>query len=149
MVNDANNFTIFQLQFKFKSLVSLKRGSTTGQMENEPEFLQQSLLTVVSLQQYCSQDFPLFDTAQMLCAIDPNPARSGNACTGDSGSPLVYLNHKRNDTFYLYGLTSFVLYDSVSPNAACDPTKPSYYVKVPSFLNWITKTILKMEKIPS
>jgi hypothetical protein len=115
-------------------------------IENEPEFLQHSVLNVVSVQQFCTQDFPAFDSTQMLCAIDPNGARSSNACTGDSGSPLVYLNEKRNSSYVLHGLTSFVLYDDSSNTSECDPTKPSYYVKIPTFVNWITKTILKMEK---
>ena len=66
------------------------------------------------------------------CAIDPTPKES-NTCQGDSGGPLMHLIDGR---WHLYGLVSFGL---GTQEVSCINTEPSFYTRVPSFLNWISK----------
>ena len=110
---------------------------------SEPRALQQAGLTILPNQSECVFHYPLFDSAKMFCAIDSNKTRLSNACSGDSGSPLVY---SKNGRWFVYGVTSFVLFDTKNTDPACDPSKPVFLAKVISYLEWIWKSVREMEQ---
>ena len=61
-----------------------------------------------------------------------------NVCQGDSGGPLMYL---KNDTWYVYGVLSYV---TGTQNLTCLPIYPSFYVPVPAYQKWYTDEIQKL-----
>lgn len=71
------------------------------------------------------------------CALDPT-SRNSNVCFGDSGGPLMYFF---NQTWYLYGIASSVSAPKGQENK-CLNELPSYFVKVPVFIDWINKNML-------
>lgn len=126
---------------------SIKRGSVLGYANEEPTVLQQSLLTIMHDQKECDKEYRLFDSTHMFCAIDTfQQSGMSSACLGDSGSPLVL--RAPSGRLVLYGLASFVMMSEDNKSIECDSTKPSYFVKVSAYLNWITRSIIHMEKKP-
>lgn len=67
------------------------------------------------------------------CAYDPREIRS-NVCIGDSGNPLMYWI---NDRWYVYGITVY----NYAGTYCISQNNPSFYTKVPEYLNWIATTM--------
>jgi secreted trypsin-like serine protease len=67
-----------------------------------------------------------YDPATMLCARDPEAARS--ACFGDSGGPLAVLANDKN--WYLVGVVSW-------GSVPCRLTTNNYYAFVPASYPWL------------
>ena len=44
----------------------------------------------------------------------------------------------KNGLWYLYGVVSFIV---ASNDGSCDPTYPSFYTKVPAYLDWMEKQL--------
>lgn len=72
-------------------------------------------------------------TNRNYCAIDESTDKS-NVCFGDSGGPLMFI---KDNKWYLYGVTSFVL----TEQEKCNNRLPSYFVRVPAYINWIVSTL--------
>ncbi|XP_066938072.1 venom protease-like [Macrobrachium rosenbergii] len=66
---------------------------------------------------------------RQLCAGDGDT----DACSGDGGAPLNYYNPER-DRYYVMGLVSFGV-------GCANPEYPGVYTRVPSFLEWIKKSL--------
>lgn len=78
-----------------------------------------------------------WDKPNMYCAHSIDVKIIGT-CFGDSGGPIVAFKNRR---WILVGIASFghLIRDSKTKIKRCDATKPSYFVKVSSYLDWIYK----------
>ena len=95
--------------------------------------LQEAILLIKNGNYPCSERE--YDSKLIYCAIDPNKTEDSNACNGDSGGPLFL---EINDTWYAYGITSYITGSSQSNDVVvCENDKPSYYTKIALYLNWI------------
>lgn len=56
-------------------------------------------------------------------------------CFGDSGGPLMF--NDKNGKWYIYGLTSYTV-------GSCMNKYPTFFTKVPSFLDWIGNAIANL-----
>jgi secreted trypsin-like serine protease len=140
-VNDAE-------RVQNKSVVIIGWGSTTGLREIEavPYKLQQTQVKVINGDDICIESYkfnetlniPLFDSETQYCLQDD--INQSNACFGDSGGPLMFYQDNR---WFVYGLTSYgKIFDYSVPR--CNSSLPSYYTKVPVFLNWVERAISKL-----
>jgi secreted trypsin-like serine protease len=77
-----------------------------------------------------------WDKANIICAHNRKSINSVGTCFGDSGGPVVIY---RNNRWILIGVISFGHFtkDESTKNLKCDASKPSYFVKVSSYLDWI------------
>lgn len=95
--------------------------------------LQEAILKIKNGELPCSSRE--YDPRTVYCAIDTNKTEDANACNGDSGGPLFI---KLSDTWYAYGITSYITGKSGKNDATiCLSDHPSYYTKIPLYLNWI------------
>jgi secreted trypsin-like serine protease len=121
-----------------KSVVIAGWGSTTGERMEFAKKLQQTKIDVIDDQATCSfniklnetSNFEIHDPLTQYCLLDTK--NQSNACFGDSGGPMMYFEE---DRWYIFGLTS---YGRLSNNE-CNNTLPSYYTKVPYYLDWINR----------
>ena len=95
--------------------------------------LQEAILEVENGHYPCSiRDY---DPNLIYCAVDPIAAEDANACNGDSGSPLFIQVDNR---WYAYGITSYITGKTeANDQTICLPNDPSYYTKIPLFIDWI------------
>jgi secreted trypsin-like serine protease len=112
-----------------------------------------SNILAVSLQEAVLQikngEYPCYerdyDSDIIYCAIDPIPDENSNACNGDSGSPLFV---KINNRWYAYGITSYITGVNADNNEViCLPSDPSFYTKIPLYLNWIAWKINLLQTV--
>jgi len=87
--------------------------------------LQQASLTVINGADICGSDY---NSDYIYCTLNV-AADNSNVCFGDSGGSIAFL---ANSKWYIYGITSYVL----ALNGKCVNTLPSYFIKVPVYLNW-------------
>jgi secreted trypsin-like serine protease len=95
--------------------------------------LQQTFLKINNENTFCTT-VRQFDNTTNYCAYDEATKGRSNICFGDSGGPLMYLE---NDQWILYGISSF----GVANEGKCLPYYPSYFVRIPFYLNWINQKI--------
>ena len=74
-------------------------------------------------------NYSKFNQEKTYCAVVAHKLQ--DSCDGDSGGPLML---KIGNSWHLYGLTSFGDY-------SCESSLPSYYTKVPFYLDWIKANI--------
>ena len=72
-----------------------------------------------------------YDPARIYCAI---AIENANACNGDSGSPLFF---NQNGSWYAYGIVSYVTVYENNSLTTCVPSDPSYFTKLPFYMDWI------------
>ena len=108
----------------------LLRGSTNGKRV-DPSKTADLFETTLTVDTRCS----LFNN--FYCLIDlKNDGRDSNSCYGDSGTPAMFYDNQMS-RWYAYGVLSMA---SVR-NSVCQPSEPSFHVKVPEFLRWIRDSI--------
>ncbi|XP_076751968.1 serine protease persephone-like [Xylocopa sonorina] len=66
----------------------------------------------------------------LICVIDTNSSRRSDACTGDSGGPLLMSNENGRSVI---GITAF--------GQSCGSSAPGVYTAVYSYLNWIEEQV--------
>jgi len=93
--------------------------------------LQEISVTVINGMRVC--DLSGYDETLVYCAI--GVVNGSNACYGDSGGPMQSLVDGK---WYFYGLASYVL---TNLEKICAPTLPSFYTKIPRYLDWITNNM--------
>ncbi|XP_059473499.1 brachyurin-like [Neocloeon triangulifer] len=99
-------------------------GSSSSQYLN---YVDLEVISNVACLQYYRSDIVISST---LCT---KSGTSKSTCSGDSGGPLVY---KENDVYKLIGIVSF------GPSSGC-LSGPSGFVRVASFLQWMSSKIGK------
>jgi len=92
--------------------------------------LQQTHITVFESKADCNNSVA-FNPAINFCAFN---TINSNICFGDSGGPLIFYNGSK---WFIHGVSSYII---GNPNM-CEPKYPSYFTKVPNFLNWIADSI--------
>ncbi|CAF0764475.1 unnamed protein product [Brachionus calyciflorus] len=107
-------------------------GSNTGFWDDNSNYLKQTALTILDRKNYNICNNALAD---YYCALDKSGINS-NICFGDSGGPMML---KINEKWYLYGLSNFltVLNSFNIFNPICDNYRPSYFVNIFKYLDWI------------
>jgi secreted trypsin-like serine protease len=101
--------------------------------------LQESLLEINNNYFPCNQT--KYDPDLVYCAIDPIINENSNACAGDSGSPLFL---KIDNTWFAYGVASYVTVVEINKQIKCVPSDPSYFTKLALYLDWITIKVNEM-----
>ncbi|RNA13242.1 chymotrypsin-like elastase family member 2A [Brachionus plicatilis] len=103
-----------------------------------PDKLQSASLRVINGDPLC--DFNgLWDSNGLLCVLEPEEIPNTNVCFGDSGGPLAV---KKNGKWTLHGVTSYVLVNTdINGRYKCITGKPSYFVNVSKYLDWINLKI--------
>lgn len=76
-----------------------------------------------------------YDPNKNYCCKDSNENRNSVICFGDSGGPLMF--YDKNGKWYIYGLTSYTV-------GSCMNKYPTFFTKVPSFLDWIGNAIANL-----
>jgi secreted trypsin-like serine protease len=110
--------------------------SRSENMTEKTRKLQQTSLKVIDNNIECGKYLGRSVNATMLYCAKDNFDGASNVCVGDSGGPLFAKNN--NDRYYLYGIVSFVItFADLNGNVKCLTQAPSYYTKVPLFLDWI------------
>lgn len=77
-----------------------------------------------------SRKLPRGIDSSMICARDTNETRRADACSGDSGGPLLMLTESGDS---VVGVTAF--------GQACGSVIPGVYTTVYSFLDWIEENV--------
>lgn len=115
-----------------KDAMAIGWGSVTGfKTKNSlATQLQQTHITVFESLADCNKSTS-FNPAINFCAFN---SINSNICFGDSGGPLIYFNGTK---WLIHGVSSYII---GNPNM-CEPKYPSYFTKVPNYLNWIADTI--------
>ena len=119
----------------------MKRGTTDFNVDNQPIFpnkLQQTNLKIINGNDECDDG----ETNLNLMYCVNNQKTQSNVCQGDSGGPLLYFTNNR---WYIYGIVSFTL--DIKNTEKCDNTKPSFFVQVPQYIDWIKKTVFFLNAI--
>jgi len=101
----------------------------------ETNELQEVSLKVGDADEICEKTTISYNNNSIYCLYD-NLNGKANVCPGDSGSPFVY---QSNGIWYVYGVTSYVYTTEAKP--ICDTTQPSFFTKVPAFIDWIDDAI--------
>jgi elastase-2 len=109
--------------------------------------LQQIILTAVDpMSSECNsgQIGDKWDKANIICAHSKEKNKSVGTCFGDSGGPVTVY---RNNRWIIVGIISFghFVRDEKTKKYKCDASKPSYFVKVSSYLDWIQAHIDSIE----
>lgn len=109
--------------------------------------LQQIILTVVdpmSLECNTGEIGDKWDKPNIICAHSKEKNKSVGTCFGDSGGPVTVF---RNNRWVIIGIISFghFIKDGANRKVKCDASKPSYFVKVSSYLDWIQTHIDSIE----
>ena len=73
-----------------------------------------------------------FENSKLYCTIDVK--KNSNICLGDSGSSLMYYS---NEKWFLFGITSYAT--ALNGGNGCDNQSPSFFTKVPIYVNKETK----------
>lgn len=79
-----------------------------------------------------------FNLDILYCLYDDTSQHS-QVCNGDSGGPMFY---KKNDKWYIYGLTSFTTNQNQGALIKCRTDAPSFATNVPYFIDWIADNVL-------
>ncbi len=110
-----------------------------GKTSDNPGSLSDALLygTVkITADPFCAKSYGSgIIKPDMVCAA-PHPT---DACSGDSGSPLILTVQSTPGTMgtpYLEGITSWTY-----PPGGCPSTKPTVYSRVAAFSNWINQCV--------
>lgn len=104
-----------------------------------PENLRQVILTALdsmSLECNSGEKGKNWDQTNIICAHSNEKNKKSGTCTGDSGGPVVMY---RNNRWILVGIVSYgdFIKDEHSNARKCDASRPSYFVKVSSYLDYI------------
>ena len=114
-------------------------GSLSSTFATEPKELQETSLKVGDGDSKCEQSmskFPGINKGSLYCLYDALKVKA-NVCPGDSGSPFIY---QSDGKWYAYGVVSFVERSLLTP--VCSPTEPSYFTRVPLFVDWINQNMI-------
>ena len=121
------------IKFYFFFILFIRGTLNANEPNKESSKLMQTTFEIRS-NGHCRLFYSNYNSNTMYCGKDPT-SNSSNICYGDSGGPMMYL---KNNKWYLYGVASFML---IRNDVNCDSTVPSYWAKVPSYLNWISKEL--------
>jgi secreted trypsin-like serine protease len=123
-----------------KSVVVTGWGGNGGKKSSgSPRKLQQTLLKVINGSPLCNKYCDEFNTTSHYCAFDSLYNGMTNVCNGDSGGPMFIYREGR---YYLFGVVSFVLtYLDQNMNVRCFTQAPSYFSKVPLYVDWIAAKV--------
>ena len=112
-----------------------------GRTSFESEKLSDKLMKTPSLRivnsEVCNKSFtgetrrlPHGITGSLICVADPNTTRMADACSGDSGGPLLLSGESG---YSLIGITAF--------GSLCGTTTPGVYTAIYPFLDWIEEHV--------
>ncbi len=105
----------------------------------KPRKLQQTILKVINGNSLCDKYCNVFNATSHYCAFDSQYNGMTNVCIGDSGGPMFIYKDGR---YYLFGVVSFVItYLDLNLNVKCFTQAPSYFSKVPLYLEWIAAKV--------
>ncbi|XP_076751967.1 serine protease snk-like [Xylocopa sonorina] len=117
------------------SLMVIGWGATEFGADPSDKLLKSYDLSIVSRDE-CARFFtglprlPRGIDENLICAIDTNSSRRSDACTGDSGGPLLISNENGQSVI---GITAF--------GQSCGSSAPGVYTAVYSYLNWIEEQV--------
>jgi secreted trypsin-like serine protease len=106
----------------------------TKETSKRSSSLQQTFLKINNNYKFCTT-VKQFDNTTNYCAYDEVTKGRSNICFGDSGGPLMHLE---NNQWTLYGISSF----GVANEGKCLPYYPSYFVRIPFYLDWINESLV-------
>lgn len=115
-------------------------GSISGVTPIAPTELKETSLKVNDGDSKCTENsnlFAGFNKESFYCLYDDSN-RNSNVCPGDSGSPFIY---NSNGKWYVYGVVSWVI-KNLYYSPVCDPTRPSFFTRVPVFVDWINQNMV-------
>lgn len=99
-----------------------------------PDKLQETSLRVSNNDQICKSEN--YDLNILYCLY--NAEGHSQVCSGDSGGPFFI---QRNKIWYIYGIASFAIVDTNEDLFRCRTESPSYFTKVPYFIDWIADKV--------
>ncbi|XP_076668155.1 ovochymase-2 [Andrena cerasifolii] len=117
-------------------LVVIGWGATDDDFELSDKLMRTPSLSLVNSEE-CSKSYSDFSRklprgidSSMICARDTNETRRADACSGDSGGPLLMLTESGDSVI---GVTAF--------GQSCGSVIPGVYTAVYSFLDWIEEHV--------
>lgn len=144
-VNLANHVSTLCLPDKDSDSVISKPALITGWGKTEEKVtiqtktLRQTTLKIINGDNICSKFYQKFDTSSLYCAYDVSANGRTGPCTGDSGGSL-FVNE--GGKYFSYGILSFVFTGvDTDGRPKCLTEAPSYYTKVPKYIDWMASKI--------
>ncbi|CAL7945824.1 unnamed protein product [Xylocopa violacea] len=110
-------------------------GATNFGDDNSDKLMKTHELSIVSREE-CNRFYSGFPRLSrgidenLICVIDTNSSRRSDACTGDSGGPLLMSTENGRSVI---GITSF--------GQSCGSSAPGVYTAVYSYLSWIEEQV--------